>query len=123
MLNTVRNIGIALLCTTALAATPALAQTQSAQSQPAAQSAQSFSQSQLQSFAEARAKIRQIRSSAMQKMQQAKNRKAAQQISKQAKRSMISAIKDTGLGLKTYNQIARAAKSNPKLASKIQNMQ
>lgn len=121
-----RIFGIAALGLAMLTAGPAIAQTQGGQAgqmPPAAQSAQSFSQNQLRSFSDALTRIVDIRKTAQQKMQQAGSKEAQTQIVKQARGRMLAAIKDSGLTLKEYNQIASAARANPDLAQKIKQMQ
>src|SRR5688500_17317915 len=110
----------------AATAAPAIAQTQGGQAgqmQSPTQPAQDFSQAQLQDFADANARIRDIRQSAMQEMQQADGQDERTQIRKQAQQNMLEAIKDSGLTLESYNQVGRAAQSNPQLARQIQQMQ
>lgn len=121
-----RIFGIAALGLAMLSAGPAIAQTQSDQAgqmPSAAQSAQNFSQEQLQNFADALTDISAIRKAAQQKIQQVSDKKAKAQIVKQARADMLAAVKDAGLTLKQYNQIVRAAQSNPKLTQKIRQMQ
>lgn len=121
-----RITGITLLGLILLAAGPVMAQPQSNQTNQASSaesSAQNFSHQQLRSFADASAKIRDIQQSAIQKMQQAKDKKARMEISKQARKDMIQAVKDAGLTVKEYNEIARAARSNPQLSKKIRQLQ
>lgn len=125
MIRITRVAGIVALGLAMSAAGPAIAQTQSSQAgqvQSAMQSAQNFSQAELQKFVTASNKIRSIQQWAKHKMTQAQGRQAVSQIRKQARQKMLSAIKNSGLTLKQYNQIARAARSNPKLAKKIEQM-
>lgn len=121
----VRFTGMAALGLTLLAAGPAIAQTQGGQAQhmpSAAQTTQSFSQGQLQKFVDANAQISDIRQNARQKMQQASDKQARMQIRNKARKAMLGAIKDSGLTLKQYNAIAKAAQSNKQLASKIKKL-
>lgn len=120
-----RTLAIAALGSAVLVAAPAIAQTQGTQSGQKSfttRSSPNFSQKELQSFVQAQSRIREIRSSALQKIKQTRNRHTAQQISKQARQDMLAAIKDSGLTRKTYNQIGRAANTNPEIARKIQKM-
>lgn len=121
-----RVFGIAALGLAVMMAGPAIAQTQGSQSgqmPSATQPTQNFSQKQLQSFADASIEIRDIRQSARQAMQQAGSQNEKTQARKQAQQDMLAAIKDSGLTLKEYNQIGRAARSNPQLAQQIEQMQ
>lgn len=121
-----RISGIAVLGLSALAIMPAFAQSQATQQgqmpSAAQQQQQDFSSDQLHSFVEASSSINDIRQSASQKMQQAGDKQEREQIRKQAQNSMIKSIKDAGLSLEQYNQIGRAAQSNPELAQKLRQM-
>src|SRR5699024_8377255 len=93
-----RIFGIAALGLAMLAAGPAIAQTQGGQAgqMPSdAPSPQSFSQTQLRSFADALTSIVDIRKTAQQKMQQAGGKEEQSQIVKQARGRMMAAIKDS----------------------------
>src|SRR5699024_188514 len=122
-----RISGIAVLGLSALAIVPAFAQSQAGQQQSQAPSAtqqqqQDFYSDQLQSFVDASSSINDIRQSASQELQQAGDEQDREQIRKQAQSDMINAIKDAGLTLEQYNEIGRAAQSNPELAQKLRQM-
>jgi|SRR5699024_6921773 len=121
-----RISGIAVLGLSALAIVPAFAQSQAGQQSQAPsatqQQQQDFSSDQLQSFVDASSSINDIRQSASQELQQAGDEQDREQIRKQAQSDMINAIKDAGLTLEEYNEIGRAAQSNPELAQKLRQM-
>jgi len=121
-----RIFGIAAIGLAVTVAGPAIAQAtngQANQTPPATQSAQDFSSQQLQQFASALTDVVDLREQAQQKMQSTEDKDAQSQIVQQARSQMLEAIKDAGLTLDDYNQIAQAARSNPDLAQKIQQMQ
>lgn len=126
MNHLVRITGVAALGLTMLTAVPAVAHTQDHQGSQARAvrvAQQNFSKAQLQKFVQANSEIASIRQSATQKIQQVDGKQARERIAKQARQNMLQAIKDSGLTLKQYNQIARAARSNPQLAKRIKQLQ
>lgn len=119
-------IGILLLGSATLIAMPSFAQTQAGQQQvpsATAQSTQNFSRAQLQKFVEAQSAIRAIQQKARPKFQAAESKQAKIKIRQQTVKKMAQAVKNTGLSVEKYNQIARAARSNPQLRKTIQQMQ
>lgn len=125
MTHVSRILGVTALGLAMLTAGPAIAQTQSGQAEqmPAStQSTQNISQQQLQNFADASAKISDIRQSAMKNMQQASDQEKRTRIRKQAQKNMLAAIKESGLTLQEYNRIGKAVRANPELAQQLKKL-
>ncbi len=124
-MNTItRFTGIAVLGAVALATAPAFAQnSQQSQMPSAAPKAESISESELEDFAEARADVLEVQQSYQGKMQQAQDPSAQAEMRQQANQEMAAAVEDSGLSINEFNQINRAAQSNPQIAQKIQQMQ
>lgn len=78
-----------------------------------------FSQNQLESFASATLKVRDIRSKWQSQMQSADSDEKAKEFQTQANVEMVNAVEANGLTVETYNAIATAARSNPDLANHI----
>ena len=78
-----------------------------------------FSQNQLESFASATLKVRDIRSKWQSQMQSADSDEKAKEFQTQANVEMVNAVESNGLTVETYNAIATAARSNPDLANRI----
>jgi hypothetical protein len=109
-------------------ATPVFAQgsqnaQQSAQAQKPSAQATHVSDGQIHKFAKAENQVQNIRSKWQGKIKGAKNKQTAMQYSKQANQSMVKAVRGSGLSVKQYNKIARAAMSQPKLAQRIRQAQ
>jgi hypothetical protein len=100
---------------------PLSVRAQDTKTQPATPSMQQteFSQSELESFATATLKVRDIRSKWQSQMQSADNADKAKELQSQANVEMVNAVEANGLTVETYNAIATAARSNPELANRI----
>ncbi len=79
-----------------------------------------FDEGQIESFAVARADVQQLQQEYASKIQQADQEKAAE-LKQEAQQKMVSAVEDTGLDVKEFNSIARAAQNDQELAKKVQN--
>lgn len=114
-----------------LAATPALAQqpqkpdasaTAESYAQPAAQ-ATSFSDTELKAFAKAREQVESVRTEISAKLQKTQDQQEMQKLQQEANTKMIAAVEAAGLSRQKYNEIARAAMSDPALAEKLAKLQ
>ena len=99
---------------------PAASQPSSAERMPGPQD---FSESQLEAFAEAQAEVRDIQSEYRSEAQQAQDQSEQTKIQQQANQEMVKAVKDAGLEVAEFNQIAQAARANPELAQEIRSYQ
>lgn len=79
-----------------------------------------FDQEQVESFAEARAEVRQLQQEYTTQLQQADG-KQAEQLRKEAQQEMTEAVEDTSLSVKEYNRIAQAARNDQELSEQIRN--
>ena len=79
-----------------------------------------ISDDQVQKFAKAEQKVQAIKASYRQKYQaQSKDPKKAMNVQRQAQRKMVKAVKDSGLQVRQYNQIAQASQYDTKLRKRI----
>lgn len=114
-----------------LAAGPALAQ-QSQQpdpsateqggsySDPAAEGARTdYTDAELKKFVEAQGGINEIRDEYMEKIEAADSQEKAQELQMEANDKMVSVIEDAGLDIPTYNAIATAYNSEPKVRNRV----
>ncbi|EKE72354.1 DUF4168 domain-containing protein [Gallaecimonas xiamenensis] len=115
-----RNLMLSSLLTVSLAGLP-MASLMAAPA-PQGQQAQALSDSQLEQFHDAQKAISGIRDSAMEKLNASENPDEAQQIQQQANEQMIAAVKDAGLTVEDYNQIARAVQTDPTLRARLGDM-
>jgi Domain of unknown function (DUF4168) len=88
------------------------------QSQPPTQQFEP-SQDQLASFASAVLQVQQIRSKWQTRMQDADSAEKTQEFQAQATAEIVSAVQAQGLTVETYNAIAKSARDNPELVSRI----
>jgi hypothetical protein len=98
---------------------PVHAQDSKTQPSPPPMQQTEFSQNQLESFASATVKVRDIRSKWQSQMQSADSAEKAKEFQSQANVEMVNAVEANGLTVETYNAIATAARSNPELANRI----
>ena len=82
-----------------------------------------FSEDQLEAFAEAQAEVKDIQSEYRGKAQQAQGQSEQMKIQQEANQEMVKAVKDAGLEVAEFNQIAQAARANPGLAKEIRSYQ
>ena len=115
-----------------LAAAPAMAQQN--QQEPAAQQTQSpgysdpaaagtqdtnFSDAQLKDFIEAQEGVMEVREEYIQKIEAADSQQKAQELQMEANDKMVSVIEDVGIDIPTYNSIATAYSSEPKVRNRV----
>jgi len=116
-------IALSLVALALLFAAPMTLQAQQQQAAPP-QQAESIdvSEQQLQSFAEAQSAIMDIQNDFTQRMQNAENPEAANQLRQQANEEMVAAVESAGLEVDTFNSIAMAIQNDPELQQKLQEM-
>ncbi|ASK33453.1 DUF4168 domain-containing protein [Alloalcanivorax mobilis] len=80
-----------------------------------------ISDDEVEKFAEAQGKVQDIKGSYQEKVQaNAKEPEKAMQIQQQAQQEMVQAVKDTGLEVQKYNQIAQLAQYDTDLRERIE---
>lgn len=104
----------------AMPAQAANGQKAQATAQQSAAKTSHFSDAQVQKYVKARKKVDSIASKWKQKIQNAKDKKAAFKLRKKANQKMVQAVKSTGLSVSAYNGIARKASNNKTLAKRIE---
>lgn len=114
-----------------LAAGPALAQQSQQQdpaqtgqdgySDPASAGTQdtNYNDAELKKFVEAQGGINDIRDEYMEKIENADSQEKAQELQMEANDEMVSVIEDSGLDIPTYNAIATAYNSEPKVRNRV----
>ena len=113
---------------TLLAAGPVVAQGQpesanpeSGYSDPAAAGTQNtnFTDAELKQFVDAQDGINDIRDEYMEKIESADSQQQAQGLQQEANNEMVEIIEDAGLDIPTYNSIATAYNSEPKVRNRV----
>ena len=113
---------------TLLAAGPVIAQGQpesanpeSGYSDPAAAGTQNtnFTDAELKQFVDAQDGINDIRDEYMDKIESADSHQQAQGLQQEANNEMVEIIEDAGLDIPTYNSIATAYNSEPKVRNRV----
>ena len=89
-----------------------------AQQAPAA-AAQKFTDQELQSYAAAVVKVQDISAKWQDKLRTTKDPSASTEIQKQAETEAVAAVKEEGLTVEKYNQIALATESDTELRNKV----
>ena len=89
-----------------------------AQQEPAA-AAQSFTDQEIQSYASAVVKVQDISTKWQDKLRTAKDPSASTEIQKQAETEAVAAVKEEGLTVEKYNQIALATETDTELRNKV----
>lgn len=92
------------------------------QGQGAAQSAISFQDEDLQKYAELQKPIQEIRNDYSKRLESTQKPEEAADLQKEATDKMVEVVRDSGLEVQTYNQIAVALQSNPQLQAKVKSM-
>jgi len=114
-----------------LAAAPAMAQESNQQSgqspeysDPASAGTQAtnFSDSELKQFIEAQEGVMEVREDYIEQIEAADSQKKAQELQMEANDKMVSVIEDIGMDIPTYNSIATAYSSEPKVRDRIDSM-
>lgn len=119
-----KRASIIAVAAAAIAAGPAwmsaaAAQGYGAPTQQQPQQQPSFSDAELQTFAEAAMEVQQINQEYQPQMQQAQTPEEQQSIREEATEKMVEIIEQKGLSVEQYNEIASAAQSDPETAEKI----
>ncbi|MFU8878725.1 MAG: DUF4168 domain-containing protein [Wenzhouxiangellaceae bacterium] len=111
---------ISLALGLALAA-PVAAQQAAPPPQPAQQEIE-VTDSDLDSFADAQMSIMQIQQDYSQRLQNADNPDAANQLQQEANEKMVGAVEEAGLDVESFNAIAMAIQNDPELQQRLQEM-
>lgn len=125
-----RSTIIALLAAGALATAPAaFGQAQGQQQGQGAQQGQQapgqgapnmeMDAETLDSFADAYVKVRNIQSDFADQLGNVEDREKAQSLQREAQEEMVSAVKDAGLSVQEYNQVASQMQNDPELREKV----
>lgn len=88
--------------------------------QQGAPSSADITDEQLAKFSEAQQDVHQVREEWQDQMHDADDKKAAMKNRQKANQAMVEAIQQHGLSVEKYNNIIRAAQSDPKMAQRIQ---
>jgi len=118
------------LLSAALLATGLLGAQAQAQQDPAASPeqpeatapAQDFSDEQLQQFADASQQIAVISQDYTQRLQEAEDEQAQQEVRMEANDKMVEVVEDSGLDVNTFNAIGQAIQQDPALMQRVQKM-
>lgn len=114
-----------------LAAAPVMAQESNQQSgqgseysDPASAGTQetNFSDSELKQFIEAQEGVMEVREDYIEQIEAADSQEKAQELQMEANDEMVSVIEDIGMDIPTYNSIATAYSSEPKVRDRIDSM-
>ncbi len=79
----------------------------------------SFNEEEIRQFADAWDNVLEVRDEYTQRMQQAEDREEASSLQDQANEEMVEAVRDSGISLETYGQIAQTASNSPELVERI----
>ena len=114
-----------------LAAAPVMAQESNQQSgqgsgysDPASAGTQNtnFSDNELKQFIEAQEGVMEVREDYIEQIEAADSQEKAQELQMEANDEMVSVIEDIGMEIPTYNSIATAYSSEPKVRDRIDSM-
>lgn len=116
----------ALLATGLMASTANAQQTQDPAQDPMATQqaapAQDFSDEQLQQFADASQEIAVISQEFTQRLQEAEDEAAQQEVREEANDRMIQVVEDSGLDVDTFNAIGQSIQQDPEMMQRVQEM-
>lgn len=116
----------ALLATGLMASTANAQQTQDPAQDPMttqqAVPAQDFSDEQLQQFADASQEIAVISQEFTQRLQEAEDEAAQQEVREEANDRMIQVVEDSGLDVDTFNAIGQSIQQDPEMMQRVQEM-
>ncbi|MBE0462508.1 MAG: DUF4168 domain-containing protein [Halomonadaceae bacterium] len=116
----------ALLATGLMATTANAQQTQDPAQDPMATQqaapAQDFSDEQLQQFADASQEIAVISQEFTQRLQEAEDEAAQQEVREEANDRMIQVVEDSGLDVDTFNAIGQSIQQDPEMMQRVQEM-
>jgi len=100
---------------------PPAQQAPQSQPNPALGDASDISEEEVQQFAEAQGKVEEIKGQYRDKVQAASEEpEKAMEVQREAQQEMVKAVKDTGLEVRKYNQIAQLAQYDTELRERIQ---
>ncbi|WP_168015999.1 DUF4168 domain-containing protein [Halomonas salinarum] len=115
----------AALLSAGMLSAPAIAQedasSQAAQAQAAAP-ATDFSDEKLQQFAEASKEIASVSRDYTERLQNAEDEAAKQEVRMEANEDMVNIVEDSGLEVSTFNAIGQAIQQDPELMKRVQGM-
>ncbi|MGM0701225.1 MAG: DUF4168 domain-containing protein [Pseudomonadota bacterium] len=97
------------------------AQDPSATQQPQA-TAEDFSDEQLQQFADASQEIAVISQDYTERLQEAEDEQAQQDVRMEANDKMVEVVEDSGLDVDTFNAIGQAIQQDPEMMQRVQEM-
>ncbi|MGP8289616.1 DUF4168 domain-containing protein [Vreelandella zhanjiangensis] len=116
----------ALLATGLMATTANAQQAQDPAQDPMATQqaapAQDFSDEQLQQFADASQEIAVISQEFTQRLQEAEDEAAQQEVREEANDRMIQVVEDSGLDVDTFNAIGQSIQQDPEMMQRVQEM-
>lgn len=84
--------------------------------------AQDFSDQQLQQFADASQEIAVISQEYTQRLQEAEDETAQQEVRAEANDRMIEVVEDSGLDVDTFNAIGQSIQQDPEMMQRVQEM-
>jgi hypothetical protein len=84
--------------------------------------AQDFSDDQLEQFADASQEIAAVSREYTQRLQEAENEEAQQEVRMEANEKMVEIVEDSGLDVDTFNAIGQAIQQDPELMQRVQEM-
>ncbi|MFW6139659.1 MAG: DUF4168 domain-containing protein [Spirochaetota bacterium] len=96
-----------------------IAQEEQYQQQQQQQQQTDFSEKELEKFAKAFIKIRDIQEEYSNALSEAENEQEAQELQGKYMDKMIKVVRDEGLSVEKYNQITRALQSDPEIKEEI----
>lgn len=97
-------------------------QGQGYESQSAEQETKAPNKENLEKFAKARPKIKEIRSEYADKLQEVKDDAKAKELQEKYSQQMVDVIENVGLTVQKYNEIAMAVQNDPDLQDKVSKM-
>lgn len=84
--------------------------------------AQDFDDGQLEQFADASQEIAAVSQEYTQRLQEAENEEAQQEVRMEANEKMVEIVEDSGLDVDTFNAIGQAIQQDPELMQRVQEM-
>ncbi len=84
--------------------------------------AQDFDDGQLEQFADASQEIAAVSQEYTQRLQEAEDEEAQQEVRMEANEKMVEIVEDSGLDVDTFNAIGQAIQQDPELMQRVQEM-
>ena len=81
-----------------------------------------ISDSELEKFASAESKVSEIRTEFSEKLAEAESQEKAQSLQMEAQEKMVEAVRDEGMEIPKYNEIATRLQSDPELQQRVSSM-